>query len=593
MDRKSTIILVITGILFLLWTPIVNKIFPPQVLTNAPTAGTNIIVAATNAAIAATLSSAGTNALPAAFTNAPSAKEETIVVESNDTRYHFTSHGGGIKLIELKEFKSIVGCDVEKLATNPPASLNKNAPLPIFTVAGADAGMGDNVFRLTSTGQTVRAEKAFTNGLLIVKEFQILSNYQLKATIRWENHAKQPVLVPNREVAIGAATPMGAFDDLTMIGLDWFDGKKAHRNPRTGFEPSSFLFFYNRPAKTEYVAGSSNVVWAAAHNQFFTTIVTPQFPAERVVGHAIDLPMPTEADLRGDKRTVVRPRGIAGGLAYQAIAIPADQSFVQQFDLYAGPKEYKTLQRLSKDVDLVMNLEGFWGWFAKMLLIAMNGIHAMGATYGWAIVLITIILKVVFYPLTAASTRSMKRMSALQPQMKAIQDKYKDDPQKMNQKLQEFMREHKINPLGSCLPLLLTIPIFAGFYFMLRSAIELRGQHFLWACDLSQPDTLFNLGPIPFNLFAALMVITMMWQSHMTPPSPGADPVQQKMMRYMPLIIVPFIYNQASGLTLYWTVQNLLSILQMKLTQDRPEDDPANANKPKSGPAAPPRRKTA
>src|ERR1044072_3454608 len=107
---------------------------------------------------------------------------------------------------------------------------------------------------------------------------------------------------------------------------------------------------------------------------------------------------------------------------------------------------------------------------------------------------------------------------------------------------------------------------------MLNSAIELRGAQFLWACDLSAPDTLFVIPGlnIPLNGFALIMIVTMMWQSHMTPPSPGVDPAQQKMMRYMPLVIVPFIYNQAAGLTLYWSVQHLLSIIQMKLTRDRP-----------------------
>jgi YidC/Oxa1 family membrane protein insertase len=218
----------------------------------------------------------------------------------------------------------------------------------------------------------------------------------------------------------------------------------------------------------------------------------------------------------------------------------------------------------------------------------MNWLHGFGINYGVAIVLITVILKLAFYPLTAASTRSMKRMSALQPQMKAIQEKYKDDPAKMNQKLQQFMKENKINPLGSCLPLLLTIPVFAGFWKMLYSAIELRGAEFLWACDLSAPDTLFVIAGlnIPINGFALIMIATMMWQSHMTPPSPGVDPAQQKMMRYMPLVIVPFIYNQAAGLTLYWSVQNLLSIIQMKLTRDK-KDKPGSP-----APVAPaPRRK--
>src|SRR5678810_184583 len=121
--------------------------------------------------------------------------------------------------------------------------------------------------------------------------------------------------------------------------------------------------------------------------------------------------------------------------------------------------------------------------------------------YGWAIIAITIIIKGLFWPLTAASTRSMKRMAALQPQMKAIQEKYKDDAVKMNKKTMEFMKEHKVSPLGGCLPMLLQIPVFFGFYRMLQSAIELRGASFLWACDLSQPDTIFYLAGFPVNPF--------------------------------------------------------------------------------------------
>ena len=191
--------------------------------------------------------------------------------------------------------------------------------------------------------------------------------------------------------------------------------------------------------------------------------------------------------------------------------------------------------------------------------------------YGLAIIVITVIIKLLFWPLTQASTRSMKRMQELQPQMKALQEKYKDDPRKMNMKLMEFMKENKVSPLGGCLPMLLQIPVFFGFYRMIQSAIELRGARFLWACDLSQPDTILMLPGLnfPVNPLPLLMGATMLWQARLTPPSPGMDPVQQKMMRYMPLMFMVFLYNFSAGLTLYWTVQNLLTIAQMKLTRSR------------------------
>jgi YidC/Oxa1 family membrane protein insertase len=182
----------------------------------------------------------------------------------------------------------------------------------------------------------------------------------------------------------------------------------------------------------------------------------------------------------------------------------------------------------------------------------------------------------------------MKRMQALQPQMNAIKEKYKDDPVKMNKKTMEFMRENKVSPLGGCLPMLLQIPVFFGFYSMIRSAIELRGASFLWVADLSQPDTLAvipSLGflpgigipgvGLPINPLPLVMGVTMLWQARLTPPSPGMDPMQAKMMRYMPLMFIVFLYNFSAGLALYWTVQNLLTILQTKLTKAASANSPA------------------
>jgi YidC/Oxa1 family membrane protein insertase len=171
-------------------------------------------------------------------------------------------------------------------------------------------------------------------------------------------------------------------------------------------------------------------------------------------------------------------------------------------------------------------------------------------------------------------------MAKLQPQMKEIQEKYKEDPQKMQRKLMEFMKENKVNPMGSCLPLLLQMPIFIGFYTMLQSAIELRGAHFLWINDLSSPDTLFLLPflGLPFNLMPLIMGGTMLYQARLTPPSPGMDPAQQMIIRYMPLMFMFILYGMSSGLTLYWTVQNILSIVQTKLTRtddDKPRVVPA------------------
>ena len=172
----------------------------------------------------------------------------------------------------------------------------------------------------------------------------------------------------------------------------------------------------------------------------------------------------------------------------------------------------------------------------------------------------------------------MKRMSELAPQMKLIQERYKDDPAKVQQKTMEFYRENKVNPMAGCLPMLVQFPVFIGFYTMLQSCIELRGQEFLWAHDLSQEDTVAYLFGFPINPLPIVMAVTMFYQARLTPPSPGMDPMQQKIMKYMPMMFVFILYRFSAALTLYWTVQNVLTIVQTKLTKIQDDKKAALGN---------------
>src|SRR5262245_39953199 len=269
--------------------------------------------------------------------------------------------------------------------------------------------------------------------------------------------------------------------------------------------------------------------------------------------------------------------------------------------LYAGPKEYQTLARIAErdnnNLDLLMNF-GWSGFVSKALLLGMNWLHGtLRFSYGWAIVAITVLIKLLFWPLTAHSTRSMKRMQALQPQLNAIREKYKDDPMKSQRKMMELWKEHKVSPMSGCLPMVLQIPVFFGFLRMIQSATELRDARWLWVADLSQPDTLFTIPGLgflpfvgipgvglPFNLLPLIMGATMLWQARLTPPSPGMDPTQQAIMRYLPLIFLVGLYKFSAGLTLYWTVQNLLTIAQTKLTRTI---EPAAPTSAPAKPAAP------
>jgi YidC/Oxa1 family membrane protein insertase len=502
-------------------------------------------------------------------------------VSNGNARYTFTSRGGGIKLVELLKYPETVSALRKKKSAQAQdvATLNESAAFAVGALLDDGTVAGGGNFLLTSTATGVRAEMVLTNGLALVKEFRPGPNYLITTTVRVENRGPEAVALPARELVTGTATPLGPQDNGQFEGVMWYNGTKTDDSARLGWFENRTLGCFPGTPRTVFRQGSNNVVWTSAHNQFFTVIAMPEKPAPELVVTRVSLPRFDGPSTAGQPLG-----GFQATLVYPAVTLPPGQTWEVKLDFFAGPKDYRTLSHLPNNVDLVMNYSGFFGGVARALLLAMNWLHEIvRLPYGWAIIIITFIIKMVFWPLTAASTRSMKRMSEFQPQMKAIQEKFKDDPSKMNRKTMEFMKEHKINPVGGCLPMLIQIPIFIGFYQMIQSAIELRGAPFLWIGDLSQPDTLFiipGLGFIPFiavpglglpvNLLPLIMGATQIWQMSLTPPSPGMDPTQQKMMRYMPLMFLVILYNFSAGLTLYWTVQNLLSILQTKLTKTQP-----------------------
>ena len=575
MDRKTVIIMLVSLLFLAVWFPLTNFIFPPipaPLNTNTVASATNQLPAGSN--LAGTLPAAATNVIDPISANLPPREEQTLTLENDEARYVFTSLGGGLKSIELKEFRAEVGCDSEKLATNRSVTLNHKAPAPVLGIVQSGSPNTLASFTLTRTGDIIRAESPLPGGLHVIKEFRLSTNYLLKAKVRYENRSQAPVTLPERELIIGTATPVSRHDESRYLGLEWYDGEDAEKITEAWFANKTLGCLPGTPRAT-YRAGMSNIVWAAVHNQFFAIIGVPENPAAEVISRRINLPKLTEEELANDPAAFATPSGYQTGFVLPPATMAPAAWVEHRFDIFAGPKEFKTLQRLPKNMDIVMGFGKFFGFFAKALLLSMNGLAALGLAYGVAIIVITVIIKLLFWPLTTASTRSMKRMAALQPQMKALQEKYKDDPRKMNMKLMEFMKEHKVSPLGGCLPLLLQIPVFFGFYTMLQSAIELRGANFLWACDLSQSDTIFYLAGFPVNPLPLMMGATMLWQARLTPPSPGMDATQQAIMKYMPLMMVVFLYNFSAGLTLYWTVQNLLSIAQMKLT--RAGDEKAKA----------------
>jgi len=587
MDRKSIIILLVSLALLLAWGPLTNKLYPPKPVpkTNLVSRATNTVSGTNNSPDTPPVLQAASNLPPAMAiaTNLPPKEENTITLESSEASYVFTSIGGGIKLIELKKYPQTISCyGKSKAGPTNRASLNTKAPVPAFALTADGTSNSLQSFTLTKTGDVVRAETPLEGGLYLIKEFRFSTNYLLQVKLRYENRSAQAVQLPERGLVIGTAIPMGHRDETMQMGIESYNGTKTESVSEPWFANYTMgCKFLGANPRTVYRVDTTNVVWEAVNNQFFTMIARPETntPVAGIIGRRVLLAAPSKEDIANDPQYFARPVGYQAELILPPHQLPAQSFYEYHYQLFAGPKEYKTLSRLPANMDLVMGFGGFFGFFARALLLAMNGIYTLGVPYGLAIIVITVVIKMLFWPLTTASTRSMKRMAALQPQMKAIQEKYKEDPRKMNSKLMEFMKENKVSPMGGCLPLLLQIPVFFGFYTMLRSAIELRGASFLWACDLSQSDTLFYIGGFPFNPLPLLMGATMLWQARLTPPSPGMDAAQQQIMKYMPLMMVVFLYNFSAGLALYWTTQNLLSIAQMKLTKSS-ADPKTTAGKP-------------
>lgn len=291
-----------------------------------------------------------------------------------------------------------------------------------------------------------------------------------------------------------------------------------------------------------------SILWQALAKKYFAIIFHPEQSAAL---------SKSEADSNGV--TVMR-----GTLIFPAEEVAPGEAVTRKFLVYAGPQYYTTLKSFDRGFERLLS-HGFFGAFKLWLLIALLWVHKVTGNYGWSIILITCAIKVLFTPFSHMSFESMRRMQALQPKMKALQEQYKDDQAKLSKETMELYKRHKVNPMGGCLPMLLQVPVFIAFYQVLVQAVELKGAPFLfWIRDLSEPDRLWTLPfSLPFlgdgvNVLPILMLLSMIWQQYLTPQA--GNPEQQKVMMIMPIVFGVVFYNLPSGLVLYWLVNNALSI---------------------------------
>ncbi|MBU3629707.1 membrane protein insertase YidC [Polynucleobacter sp. AP-Melu-500A-A1] len=225
---------------------------------------------------------------------------------------------------------------------------------------------------------------------------------------------------------------------------------------------------------------------------------------------------------------------------------------VEKARLFVGPQEESMLETIAPGFELLKDY-GYLTILAKPIFWLLEKIHGYVGNWGWSIILLTILIKLVFFPLSAASYKSMARMKEVQPRLMVMKEQYKGEPQKLNQAMMEMYRKEKINPLGGCLPVVIQIPVFISLYWVLLSSVEMRGAPWiLWIHDLSIPD--------PYYILPLIMAASMFVQTKLNPTPP--DPVQAKIMMYMPIVFSVMFFFFPAGLVLYWVVNNLLSIAQ-------------------------------
>ncbi len=574
MDRTAFFVVTICVILlYLTWPNLqspsqervgrTNSIDSPLIVnsTNKVTSPTNI-----------NLQSSNTSRTPVKLES-----EKLISLKTENSTYTFTS-AGGLKSIGLNNHK-LEPCSSTN--NNTTIQLNHASKLPLFALDGIDDSEffiqnDDNWLTMSSTNQA---------GILITKKFTPLTNHLLQTSIKLENTTDKTISLNSRTLNLGTSTPLNEPNLRSIWGVQFFDGESMQEIDEAWFSNKTLGCFPGTPRSfftSNPLTGIQSNNWIGIHNRFFSVVTMPM---QELKGAAAQSQQTSteKADLLDGQ--YVHSTGISASFRLASIELKSGESIEQEFTTYAGPKEYRSLVQIgisyNNSLHSIMDLDGFFGFFSRILLRSMNGLNSWGLSYALSIIAITIIIKLIFYPLTKNSTLSMKRMSAFQPQMKEIREKYKADPQKMNKKTMEFMKENKINPVGSCLPVVIQMPIFLGYFFMLQSAIELRGAEFLWACDLSQADTIATIAGIPINPLPILMSITMWLQMRMNPTSPSMDQMAQKMMQFMPLMILVMCYSFPSGLALYWTASNILGIFQTKMVRDIkfeiPNATPANS----------------
>jgi YidC/Oxa1 family membrane protein insertase len=407
---------------------------------------------------------------------------------------------------------------------------------------GIDAPNHNDIFRhqISANGQkiTFTLEK---NGILLEKSYALIpDSYVVETTYQVTNKTNKTV---TPSLYLELVRDNQSIDESQFYST--FTGPAIYRE-KEKFQEISFVDIEKNKVKPMSALSKGENGWIAMVQHYFASAWIPQTEFVR--------------EFYFDKLEKNLYRiGIKSGFN----EIAPNGSAAQSAKLFIGPEDEKILKLISPEFELIKDY-GMLTIIAKPIFWLLTQIHSIVNNWGWAIVILTILIKIVFFPLSAASYKSMARMKEVQPKLVQMKEQYKNDPQKLNAAMMEMYKKEKINPLGGCLPVLIQIPVFISLYWVLLLSVEMRGAPWIgWIYDLSKPETSISdlIGiSIPIGVLPILMAISMYIQVKLNPTPP--DPIQAKVMLYMPLIFSLMFFFFPSGLVLYYIVNNILSIAQ-------------------------------
>ncbi len=438
---------------------------------------------------------------------APPVEEKTVRVETDLYIAEFSSRGGTLKSFQLKRFQDKDGLNIVLLKDRgafPALGIGRKGD---FTISNENFALEGGDLKLSSSAP---------QGTLVFSragpDFSIRRTY----TFRYDSYGfdlrDEVSGLPEYELTLGTGFGLSMQKDGVHIGPVVL--KDSDRVELTG-----------KKLKKGEMTFAGGLKWIAMEDKYFFSALVPRQEMKEARAWAFQ------------DSEVLSLRGSAG---------------VNDFMVYAGPKEHERLKGLGVGLEHIIDF-GFFSIIARPLFWFLKFLYRFIGNYGWAIVVLTIVVRIPFIPIVNRGQRAMKKLQEVQPRMQELREKYKKDPQRLQKETMELYRKYKVNPMSGCLPMLLQIPVFFALYKVLLIAIELRGAPFmLWITDLSQKD--------PYYITPIVMGITMVIQQKMTPSA--GDPRQQKLMMFMPVIFTFMFLSFASGLVLYWLVNNLLSIAQ-------------------------------